>query len=447
MKTYAVCFLLALCVSLFFTPLIRLIGIRSKKLRKASESRWRKKYANKGGGIAIFAAFALSVLLFARMDRNLFYILFGSLIIFLVGLVDDLKSLRPQAKLISQFIVASLVIFGLKIEGLGSIMGLPGYILSIVWIVGLTNAFNLLDNMDGLAAGVAFIASIFIFIYSIIGNFQIQAIPFLVLALSGASLGFLRYNFKPAKIYMGDSGSLLIGYIISTCSILSIPRVTANLFLILLVPVLILIVPIFDTLFVMILRRMNKIPIFQGGSDHTSHRIVRLGIAEDKAVLSLYSVSIFFGLLGILAIKHNFAESYIIISLSIICLCVFGLFLGKLQVYQSSTNGILIGRGKGKSDGVVINTLYLYKRNVLELIIDFLLIITAYITAFILYYDFKYSSFSTIISGSIPILIITKLLVFGGMGLYRNIWEYLGLKDLIKLFYITIAGSLLSFIA
>ncbi len=251
---YLFCFLLSFVITLALTPVIRMVGAGTRSLYKGSQDRWRKKYVSKGGGVAIFAGFIVSVFLFCPIDKMLLGFLAGVLIVFVLGLFDDIHEIKPHSKLIGQLIAATLVVsIGINTGCMSSFLSPYGYVFLIIWIVGITNAFNLLDNMDGLASGVASIAAGFLFVYSLLIHTSQPMLLFMPLALCGAALGFLKYNYHPAKIYMGDSGSMLLGFIISVCSIINAHSMTPNLLLILFVPAMILAVPIFDTTFVMII--------------------------------------------------------------------------------------------------------------------------------------------------------------------------------------------------
>jgi len=215
-------------------------------------------------------------------------VLIGGFIIFTLGLLDDKFGTIPVVKFLVQLGVASaLVSFGIRLRILPTAVAIP---LTLVWIVMITNAFNLIDNMDGLSAGVAFIASMTIFLFSRMSG---QAtVPILALALAGACLGFLPYNFNPAVVFMGDCGSLFLGYILSVLAILGFWQKSSPIFPILTAPVLILGYAVFDTTLVTILRLKAGGRPWIGGRDHSSHRLVMLGLSERKAVLLLYALGI-----------------------------------------------------------------------------------------------------------------------------------------------------------
>ncbi|MBF0216874.1 MAG: hypothetical protein HQL30_07785 [Candidatus Omnitrophica bacterium] len=443
---YLVCFALSLTISLMATPLVRALALRQKNLYKGDAERWSGRYVSRSGGIAIFAAIILPVSFLVPLSLNFVVLILAALAVFLLGLVDDLVGLRPYVKLIGQLVASSvLVSVWINTGLLSDIRGPVFYFVYIIWITGMTNAFNLLDNMDGLAAGIALITSLFLFAYNYLvdpGNHLAAMLP---LALGGATLGFLKYNSKPAKIYMGDCGSLTLGFLMSICAIANTTRTTAataNTMFIMLVPVLILAVPIFDTTFVMILRKLNKISIFQGGSDHTSHRVVRLGLSEKKAVIFFYAISAFFGVLGIVAITAPYPYLYIVVGISFILLVMFGVFLGKLKVYRTGENGVLIKKEEGNGHGMPLLTELLYKRQFLEVLIDFFLIFLSYLSAFYLLYDKDHiTADKDLIIRSLPVIVLVKLMVFYFTHIYRGIWQYIGYNDLKKLFNATVISS------
>jgi UDP-GlcNAc:undecaprenyl-phosphate GlcNAc-1-phosphate transferase len=433
-------------MTLLGTPLVRALSLRQKNLYKGDAERWSGRHVSRSGGIAIFAAIIIPVSFLVPLSLNFAVLISAALVVFLLGLVDDLVGLRPYVKLMGQLIASSVLVSVWMNTGLLSdIRGPVFYFVYVLWITGLTNAFNLLDNMDGLASGIAFITALFLFIYNYLvdpGNHLAVMLP---LALSGAALGFLRYNFKPAKIYMGDCGSLPLGFLISICAIANTTRTTAttaNILFILLVPVLILVVPIFDTTFVMILRKLNRISIFQGGSDHTSHRVVRLGLSEKKAVVLFYLISAFFGVLGIIAITAPYPYLYAVVGISFVLLVMFGVFLGKLKVYRTQENGVLIKKEEAGGPGMPLLTELLYKRQFLEVLVDFFLIFIAYLSAFYLVSEkWQVSANRDLIIRSLPLIVLIKLMVFYFTHIYKGIWQYIGFNDLKKLFTATVISS------
>ena len=217
--------------------------------------------------------------------------------------MDDICNIPARVKLVGQIAAACIpVAFGIQIEWLtnpfGDILVLPEVIavpLTIFWIIGFTNTVNLIDGLDGLAAGVAFIASISMFLLAVNLN---QFLPALIIvSMAGAALGFLQYNFNPAKIFMGDTGSMLLGYTLAVSAVLGLVKTAATVALV--VPIIALGLPILDTTFAIIRRRMSGVPIFQPDKGHLHHRLLALGMTQKQAVLIMYFVSMILGIVAL----------------------------------------------------------------------------------------------------------------------------------------------------
>src|SRR5205814_2943898 len=256
----------------------------------------------------------------------------ASTFLFGVGLVDDLLTIKPYQKLIGQLIGAGiLVMFGLKLPLTG--FELIDIWITVFWVIGITNAINLLDNMDGLATGISLIAAT-----SLALNFAANGQSgelLLITALIGSLAGFLVFNFNPASIFMGDCGSMFIGFLLSGSVLLNqVGGRTRGVFAILAVPVLILFVPIFDRTFVTVLRKLWGRRASQGGRDHTSHRLVALGLSERAAVLMLYGFAIVAGLLALLVSRIAVTQSLALIAFFSIVLVIIGVYLSKVRVYE-----------------------------------------------------------------------------------------------------------------
>jgi UDP-GlcNAc:undecaprenyl-phosphate/decaprenyl-phosphate GlcNAc-1-phosphate transferase len=254
-------------------------------------------------------------------------------IIFLLGVSDDLFGTYPRTKFIVQCLVASgVACFG------GVIKILPhnglNFFLTVFWIVGLTNSLNLLDNMDGLSSGIASIAALGLFGLAVITGQT--TVGLLGLALAGSCLGFLRYNFHPAKIFMGDCGAMFLGYTLATLAVFCSWQHRSSLTVSLLAPGLILCVPIFDTTLVTILRIRHRRAPWLGGRDHASHRLVTLlGGSEKGAVLILYGVGIVTGGTALLAARLNSPIATILITAAFgVGLMWFGAKLAEVECYQ-----------------------------------------------------------------------------------------------------------------
>ncbi len=292
------------------------------------------------GGIAIYIAFIINIFLAFKLSnyidlntRGVTGLLIGSFIIFLLGVYDDLKGTGPVLKFFVQIAAALILIkYGYLIDRisnpLGGIVNLPDWLsvaVTIFWVVGIINAINLLDGLDGLAAGVIGISSFFVFIIACVQNNYIVAS--LAVILVGANAGFLVFNKYPAKIFMGDTGSMFLGFLFAAMAILGNRKsaIAINL----LIPIVLLSIPIIDT-FLAILRRANKKKnIFQADKEHIHHRLLHLGIPYKKVILLIYFFCIYLGLISLLSLK--LPNEFIFILLLIVGInIVIGLYILKL---------------------------------------------------------------------------------------------------------------------
>jgi UDP-GlcNAc:undecaprenyl-phosphate GlcNAc-1-phosphate transferase len=247
------------------------------------------------GGLAIYLAFLLALALTVQFSRETLGLLLAGSIVVLIGLVDDLGSLRPWTKLAGQAVaVAVLVKSGIYIK----LTFLPGPLaiaLSVAWLLACTNAFNLIDIMDGLSAGTAMVASIGLIVVANLGGNSDAAL--VLAALAGACLGFLRYNFEPAKIYMGDCGSLFLGLMLGATAMNNAYTMTNRLAAV--APALILGVPLFDMLFVMYIRRRRGLPVMLGSPDHVALRLRKWRLTTRQTVVGSYAATAALGLAAV----------------------------------------------------------------------------------------------------------------------------------------------------
>jgi UDP-GlcNAc:undecaprenyl-phosphate GlcNAc-1-phosphate transferase len=269
------------------------------------------------GGVAIYLGCIFALLLSDRFFMSqLVSIMIGATLVSFLGIWDDYQTLKPVIKLCGQTLAGIILIYsGIKVSFLPyEVMNI---IATLTWVVIITNALNLLDNMDGLSGGVATIACVFYFLIAVMtGQYLVAS---LAAALLGACLGFLYYNFNPASIFMGDSGSLFIGFLLATIGIkLRFPSNVA--FVTWMVPVVVLGLPLFDTTLVIISRlRRGLNPLTTPGKDHVSHRLVKMGASHREAVLILYLVCCCFGLTAMFLMHANLFEGYFIGTLLCIC--------------------------------------------------------------------------------------------------------------------------------
>lgn len=321
------------------TFLVRAFARGHGFVAKPKSDRWHKRPTAMLGGAAIFLTTLLMYALFVPKTTESLITLSGSTFLFLVGLLDDILNIKPYQKLVGQLIGAAIVVgFGLKLP-------LTGYELldigiTVFWLIGITNAVNLLDNMDGLAAGIAAIGAASLAM-GFAANGQGPEVV-LISVFIGALLGFLIYNFNPASIFMGDCGSMFVGFLLASSVLLGqTGGRSRGVFSILAVPVLILLVPIFDTMLVTILRKMWGRKASQGGRDHTSHRLVALGLSERSAVLMLYAFAVSAGVLSLLVSQLQATQSLALILFFTIILAIVGVYLSKVKVYEERMKSLL----------------------------------------------------------------------------------------------------------
>ena len=424
------------------TPLVIRLANHMNWLAYPKADRWHKKPTALMGGIAIYCASSLSLvwLIFEEVPWSIWV---GATLMFVTGLVDDLKNIKPAQKFALQTVAAGIVVMG----GYELAPHWPVWIsvpLTFLWIVGITNAVNLLDNMDGLAAGIAAIGSLVMAIFSILTGDLITAS--LSLAITGASLGFLIFNFYPAKIFMGDSGSLLLGYTVASLAMVSqsLVKVPGGFLSVLLVPAAVMAVPIFDTTLVTLVRTLSGRSIAQGGRDHSSHRLVFLGFSERKAVLTLYAVSLLFGSLGLLFHFAEFRLFYAVIIFLALGLIVFGIYIGSLDVYEERQEE---DSGDEKKVEYVLLPVFMDKKLLAGMIGDLFLVAASFILAQYLRFEGAPPFWQVVLlSNGLPIMIGVKIPVFYFFGLYRGIWRHAGTPELIRIAGASLVGSLLAFI-
>jgi len=307
--------LICFIASILITPYIKRFAIKIGATDKPNSRKVHQKIMPRLGGLAIFISYMIGYLIFVPENEYKYPILVGSIIIIITGILDDLFEISARWKLVGQ-IIASLVVilYGVDIDFInlpfgGQIeFGMFTIPLTILWIVGITNAINLIDGLDGLAAGVSSIALITISGMAIImGNGFVLAVGFVLL---GSTLGFLIYNFYPAKIFMGDTGALFLGYMIAVLSLLGFKNVAVISFI---VPIIILGVPISDTLFAIVRRLVHKQPLAAPDKSHLHHCLLRLGYSHRKTVLIIYGISALFGVVAVVFSQATMWVSFVVV--------------------------------------------------------------------------------------------------------------------------------------
>ncbi|HVR40026.1 MAG TPA: hypothetical protein VMU84_13095 [Thermoanaerobaculia bacterium] len=412
---------IALAASIALTPIVRTMARRYGVVARPKSDRWHKKPTAMLGGVAIFLAVAAGILFGIGPSKFNWIILASSAVLAVFGLLDDFFEFKPYQKLIVQIMCAAGVVHG------GLMLHWTGFVpfnqaLTIVWIVGITNAVNLLDNMDGLAAGIGAIASFFLALNFFSLGQSVEGTAIMVLA--AALVGFLVYNSNPASIFMGDCGSMFIGFFLAATALLTTTAGRARSFIpVIAVPVLTFLIPIFDTTLVALMRKLAGRSVSKGGRDHTSHRLVALGLSERRAVWLLYGLGAISGFLA-LQVRHWQAhESIAAVVGVIVILTMAGTYLGGVKVY---------GPDETREQPLVEFLVDIsYKRRMFEVLLDVTLIGLAHYLAYTLRFG-RLSEDSVNLNYfglSVPVIVFVKIGVFLAMGVYRGLWRYTSLHD------------------
>lgn len=333
MVAYIYPFLISLIVSMILTPLARICALKLGAVVQPKSRGVHTKPIPYLGGVAIYLAFVLSVLFsFDYLPRPIMGLIIGGGFVVLLGVLDDRFTLSPKAKLIGQIIAAVIIIlFDVRIRfltnplsgGMIVIRGFEGIPLTVFWIVAIMNIVNLIDGLDGLAAGITTIAAVTMLFAALQVGYGV--IVLLTGALAGSALGFLPYNFNPARIFMGDAGSLFLGYALAVISIEGTLKSAATIALA--IPIVTLGLPIFDTAFAIVRRYLNGRPIYEADKGHLHHRLLALGLNQRQTVIIMYLVS---GILGLSALFLSKVGGKA--GLSVIFIVFLSLFLGAQRV-------------------------------------------------------------------------------------------------------------------
>lgn len=447
--------LIAMMISWLGTPLVLKLAERVGAIDQPDERKIHIRPIPRMGGVAVFAAFSFALAIQAFVQPGIssswvmhregitFYV--ALLIMFLLGIWDDLRTLKPLEKFFVQIILSSLVyVAGFRVSLIPNStiadltqVGAVDFLITTLWIVGVTNAINLIDGLDGLASGVAFIASMAIFAVSLIN--QDPATATVALILAGSLVGFLRYNFYPAKIFLGDSGSLFVGFALAVLSIqCSRHGVTEH---VLAIPVLVLGVPIVDTLLAMVRRFLKSFLPKQQGTDsllstlksifspdrsHVHHRLIARGFSHMRAVMLLYLVSFAFGF-GAIAIRVSSGNSSELIMLVIGTALVMGVAQLRYREMAILRNGILLRAYLRLYDWQLL------RRTFFQILVDTGFVVAAYSTAY-----FLSISIGDTFAGHhqfwrlLPLVSAVQITVFWISGLYKGTVRQAGVGDALR---------------
>ncbi len=424
MMSLALHFFIALVCSLALTPVCRAIAHRFGFVARPTEDRWHRRPTALFGGVAI-AATTLGVGLSIAPDVRLWELMGCGLVLASFGFVDDVLSVKPSTKLIAQITVASaLLFFGYRLHWTDSLIF--DAMFTLFWVVGITNGLNLLDNMDGLCAGITLIAGGFLLagLYNAGG----PTAPALYLAtLLGATAGFLVYNVNPASIFMGDAGSLFLGLNLAALTLIAREsgKGASGVLSVVAGPVLLLLVPIFDTSLVTVMRLLSGRRPSQGGRDHSSHRLVAVGLPESTAVTVLWVLALCGGGLGFAVQRNHLTGFGVPAAVFFIAMIIFAVYLARIRVYDDADLATL-----HRQPFTPLLANFMYKRRVAEVLLDLCLIPIAYYSAYRLRFEgellrFHYQLFLR----SLPVVLASQLIALFVVGGYRGTWRLFGMMD------------------
>src|SRR5438270_7232281 len=429
----------SLALALALTPLMRALSRRLGFVARPTTDRWHKKPTAMMGGVAIWMAVSVTYLSLVPHSRQGWVVVGASSFLFLVGVTDDILHIKPYQKLIGQVMGAAIVVnYGLVLPWTRSLSA--NMVITIFWLIGITNAINLLDNMDGLATGIAAIASGFLTLNFMAAN---QTTEGLMLAAFAAALsGCLIYNSNPASIFMGDSGSMFSGFFLASSSLINLAGGRSRAFVpVLAVPLLVLFIPIFDTTFVTILRKLSGRAASQSGRDHTSDRLVALGMSERRAVLMLYGLAALSGFLATTVRQMKFDVSLALIGGFTLALTLLGVYLAGVKGYDEEEQ-VRAARDKPLFAFLVDLS---YKRRIFEVLLDVGLITLAYWSAYAIKFEpFSNSPAWKLFLRTLPVLVVVRLAAFLLFGVYRGIWRYTSIDDFVAFAKAVAAGSIIS---
>jgi UDP-GlcNAc:undecaprenyl-phosphate/decaprenyl-phosphate GlcNAc-1-phosphate transferase len=388
--------------------------------------RWHTRSTPLLGGSGIFVGLlaAVGIAIAAGLvpaSRSLAGILGGCAVLFAAGLADDLFRLAPLAKIAAQLAAAGIVLAaGVRVEIISNDVGAT--VLGVVWLVGMTNAFNLLDNMDGLAATLAAIAGVF-FAIDAFTEHRNNTIATLGLGITFACAGFLRYNLRlrgPAAVFMGDSGSQVLGFAVAALGLAASWTVAGSTVATLLLPLLILAVPILDTSLVTLVRLFEGRPVTQGGRDHTSHRLVYQGLSDKRAVVLLACVS---AALGLTSLAYNVLDDTRVTLVGVLITFAFLLQFGSYLVEVEHAP-------EPDRAGWFVRSLLVHRRRLVEVAVDFALISASWTLAFLIRLESTGIPWQRhVFDLALPAILVARYVFFIMFGLYRGVWRYAGARD------------------
>lgn len=431
-------------------PAVAEVARRKGRVAAPGPSRWHAKPTALFGGVGIFVGYAvLAALVLAQnasarwsdlsalptVPAAAFGVVAAGATMFIAGLIDDLIQLRPPTKLVLQaFAAAVLASFGVIFQA--TPWETVNVLVTLIWFVAVTNALNLLDNMDGVAAGVSVIAGLaFASFFSMYGDPVLAALSF---AVAGASAGFLLFNFHPARIFMGDAGSMMLGATFAGLGAVATTGTDTNRFAAISVVALFLIVPLFDTALVTLTRTMARHPIAVGGRDHAAHRLAILGLSDRGVALVLYGLGMGGAVLGLAVAAGNVGAALWSGIVFMIVVIMIGAYLGRLYVYPDAPS-----RGTRIVSFLVEDLLY--RRRLLEVAVDMLIFGAAYWGAYLLRWDGQIPPPQrAALVTTLGLAAVSKSLAFVAVGVYRGLWQQVTVADVHRLLRGALLGGALT---
>ena len=425
---FSLAFLISLAASLALCAAVRRSAPAFGAVVPPRADRWHSQPTPTMGGMAIAIAAVLGfsavvshvkgdVLTVAWLPIPL-----AAIAMFVVGVLDDRVQLSPLAKLVSSLIIGA-------------------FLIGTIWFAGVCHAFNLLDNMDGLAGGVAMIAALFL--ASLLPSALGAPILVLLLALAGALIGFLYWNRPPARLFMGDCGSLFIGAVIAGASLLPVLQERTGFPWASAVIVMVLVVPLFDTGFVLVLRRLAGRSATRGGTDHVSHRLVSLGFSVRSAVRILYLLGMMGGLTAVVLVIGGIEQMIPVAALFAVVVTLVGIYLARVPAYDAQDFKAL----ERSSFAPLLKDLT-FRWHAGEVMLDLVLIVACYYIAYRLRFEGEaLDQFLPYFTASLPVVLGCKLASLYGSGLYQRSWETFSLRDIAVVLRGVLMGSVLSIMA
>jgi len=436
------------------TPIVRSVAISRGQIAESRPDRWHKRPVPAVGGVAIVAGFALAAaVLVGLVHPDLargevasravipvtppLALLVAAAMAAGLGFVDDLVQLRPMTKLVGQVAAAAILI----VSGIG--VWLTGnYVVDVLisgfWFVGITNALNLLDNMDGLAGGIAMIAGAFMGVgFLLDGQADLAVLAF---AFSAALAGFLVHNYPPARIFMGDSGSLFLGIFLAGLALSPAPGGARSLFVVVALPLVVLAVPIMDTTFVTFTRMVEGRSIAEGGRDHTSHSLVALGLSEKRALWILWALAVGGGVLGLLLRTADRSFAYPLGGVLVVGLGIISAYLFTERMKKERPE---IARQRPPLQRGIMA---LHARiPVLVLALDGILVAAAYYAAYLIRWDEpRLPQELLYFQSTVVVVIAVKLVAFAAAGAYASRWRHFAAMDALAVLRANLLATVLT---